>query len=397
MKKTLESKIMGINVIENFCIGYEHAPINAAFLKNSCSNARYNKIEFYAESSHIAAVKEILPDSVKSKIVFFPITNHRNSNFLKKVFLDLRYFRSMFKSGHKNVFITTLSNTNLIALKLLLLLYKNVNIEIVPHAILNTINSPIQSTFLKQVKRLLFFPLSFRWWFFHFNSKNLNYIILGEPIAKNLFLINEQISSYCRVIDHPYIYTADLSLNTFDPQKIKIGFLGIGTVEKGIDKFVEIIQKMNPEETKIEFHLIGKLHSALTCPDTLKMPSNQQGFISKEEMDALANEMDFFIFLLDDQDYRLRASGTFFDAVNYNRPIISLSNSFIDHYLKQMDLEELIFPNIEEIIIYLKSLHSMSPQQYDILKLQFGNLKRLLQEKSANGVKDTVVKAINAF
>ena len=45
--------------------------------------------------------------------------------------------------------------------------------------------------------------------------------------------------------------------------------------------------------------------------------------------------MDYAVFLHEKESYYLRASGVFFDAINYNKPIISIKNSYFEYYFNK--------------------------------------------------------------
>ncbi|MCT7551040.1 hypothetical protein N5U04_10565 [Aliarcobacter butzleri] len=367
-----------IVIVENFCIGYEHAPINAAFIQKKMIEFPEYKIEFYSEKNHSIAVQNILTFE-KEKVKFINIEIFRNKNFFYNLYKNLLFFFYIIKAN-ESLLITTLTIYNLIAIKLLLKIINGSNVEIVPHAVLNILSTNKNDSLLKRLKKIITYPIGVNFWFNNFNNKKLTYIILGEPIAKNLYSINYKLKYFSKVINHPYIYTNIINdTNNFCNKNIKIGFLGIGNMEKGIDKLFYIINKLKKYDIKIEFYLIGKLNDINNYPKELVVLSKDNKMISKEFMDEMAKRMDFYIFLLDKENYKLRASGTFFDAINYEKPIINLENDFINFYLKD-SCNSLNFKNIEDIINYLKELNKMSNKEYNILKNKFIKIKTSLME-----------------
>ena len=85
-----------IHIVENFCTNYEHAPINAAFIKNNLLKYPKYKIIFYAEELHIKAVKGILKEYALG-VDFICINTYRGKSFFYNLANNFIFFYKLIK------------------------------------------------------------------------------------------------------------------------------------------------------------------------------------------------------------------------------------------------------------------------------------------------------------
>ena len=106
-------------------------------------------------------------------------------------------------------------------------------------------------------------------------------------------------------------------------------FLGVGTMAKGADLFVEIARQAKNAGLPGRFEMYGVLHPSLSHLDVshLDHPPAQQGLERQQFVDGLARS-DFVIVPYDPAYYTFSASGILVDAVAALKPIVTLPVSF---------------------------------------------------------------------
>ena len=118
------------------------------------------------------------------------------------------------------------------------------------------------------------------------------------------------------------------------------------------------------------------MHKNINIPSNITIESPGNTMLGPSKMSELLYEMDYFVFLQTD-NYMFRASGTFFDAVNYEKPIITLENDYISYYMRKASLCNLIFSDLFEIAEYINSPDFININNYHLLCQKVSNLKSL--------------------
>jgi glycosyltransferase involved in cell wall biosynthesis len=206
----------------------------------------------------------------------------------------------------------------------------------------------------------------------------LQYIVLGDPVyevIKHIFLKKPII------INHPYIFSSKISLeNNFNP--LIIGQIGSGDKGKGTHYLFEIAKNMKKEieEKKIKFVLIGKLSDTLLVLDE-GLVEYQMEIIEQDKFVSLINDLHFTLQLRNNTAPQATASGSFLDTLKYNKPFFSFHNSFIDYYLKQIDMQNYTCNSIENLIDNLRWFLSLDykkkKDEYDTMVCGIQQLKKL--------------------
>lgn len=327
--------------------GHEHSQFNAALITVVQNAFPNKKILFLAEKEHIFHVQEILiKNSVNIKF------KYKNIKVIPQNLVDpLRFpfeyilFKKIFKLGKQlnseRIIINNIRRPSIVSLKILMKKYKDLKIIVVLHGILESIyNSPFKITEL---------PFWFRYWILFGNNDQLRYLVLGSSIEKELLKELPSLKKYLISIDHPYFFSKKTPTKySKEDNIIKFGFFGFGSIRKGIDMFFKLAEDISNEKTryKPEFILIGNLQNQKFGPVTYKkidkiknsavfIPSNRKS-LSLDEFERYANMLDYSIILHKPQEHRLTAMASFFDAISYLKPIISLNNPFVSYYFNKM-------------------------------------------------------------
>ena len=214
-----------------------------------------------------------------------------------------------------------------------------------------------------------------------FRNRNLNIIpiFFGESVKNKLFsLFPNFTKENIIVIDHPYEYNIFYNHRTL---KNPIVFLNIGTgiITKKSHYIYELAKlcRENIEKDKIKFFQIGNISKeVLSYSNSLvKQLNKENSFMSTDVFENSLNNADYFIYFFTDNSlYDLCPSGTFFDAIKYQKPIVALHNPFFDYYFEKLGNIGYLCNNINEMAILLNNL-SLNLNQHEY-SLQLENLKK---------------------
>jgi hypothetical protein len=356
-------------IFEPQCYGFEHVSFNSSFLKMLLLTDKDENFLFVSEKSHFNSVKDEMNLSGKNnRFSFFEINKISRKGslvkkFLNEFFLHKKAFQLAKKYKSKKIIFSSVTKFGLLSLSLLTFIYRK-NVFVIPHSILEDfINSKTLNLFLS-----VLFP------------KRVNYIVLGEAIKENFLKFKPKLSENFFSIDMPYIYKKNIFHHTPNT-KLNFSFLGVGHKQKGIEKFLMLYNSIN-EDPKYkntadftinghipDFQILTKFQNTNIKLIGGEKPVSMNDYIKQFE------QIDFAIFLHDKDSYNLRASGVFFDAINFNKPIISLRNTYFEYYFKKYGDIGYLCNDLNEVINTIKSLLinrniNYKQQQNNIAKLK---------------------------
>lgn len=367
-----------LTIVESFCVNKEHVVVNTKLVKDFVNNNADCNVDFYGEKNHIKAIKELLSAEETNRVNFIIIKIKRNVNVITSLLYQLKViFNVLFCSDSKRFLFCSLLADSQIVIKALSIFIK-ADLYAIPHASLCDLDNKYE---LKKPKEYFKYLFSFKFWFINFKTSKICYVFLGKHIEKNLHEKKMLKGIKYKVIEVPYLYTEEVKLEENIKMPLegmgKVGFLGQGTVEKGFDKFIElsIVSCLSSENM---FYLAGGLHSSYkSLPVSIHTLEEHDGLIDFKQMMALAYKMDFFVLFLDSKAYELRASATFFDIVNLNKPMIVLKDNF--KYSESLNVSSesvgIVCDNLDDII---KRLKNISVEEYFSYKKALFELKSQL-------------------
>lgn len=169
------------------------------------------------------------------------------------------------------------------------------------------------------------------------NDKNTFYFVLGESIQKNLVkYLNNNIQVLN--IDHPYIFPS-ISNKEMDNNLLKFGCIGLAGIRKN-SHFIfrlghEFKDYINSKEAM--FEIIGMMDSTMDLYVNQLVKYQDIGeMLNSDEFEKKVKNIDYAIFFYDNSHYSLCASGAFFDAIKYEKPIIAIKNDFFEAYFDKL-------------------------------------------------------------
>ncbi len=213
--------------------------------------------------------------------------------------------------------------------------------------------------------------------------KNIYYLVLGDSILRNLrLLLSPNFQNRFLSVHHPYIGSAVAGCNRTDRKKIRIGTIGIPAGNKGIETVIRLAAA-DRQKNFYEFSLNGYLGhigdklteiwaAGIDVPDTVE-------FLSREELSSRIEKLDYALFVYPPEEYMLTASGSILDAVNYEKPVLSLKNDYFCYLFEKFGAFGVLFDSVDEMIeaLYAEDFVLPSPDRFD-----FKALKRQLSPES---------------
>ncbi|WP_372483391.1 hypothetical protein AB9J70_08225 [Elizabethkingia anophelis] len=178
--------------------------------------------------------------------------------------------------------------------------------------------------------------------FFKFRGKYTTVLFYGEPIKNSFFkLFPHYRKENVIVVDHPYNFNSKSILNSSE-KKLPIVISGIGTglMNKNSHLIYELAQSFEKEikHGLIQFRHIGNISDeVLSYKNDLVENIGNQEFMERDAFEEEIRKADIFVyFFKKDTLYDLCPSGTFFDAIKYQKPILALENPFFEYYINKL-------------------------------------------------------------
>lgn len=366
-----------ITIIDSFRHGEEHAPFNAAFVEVITKCYPYEKIKVIFQKDHLAVVGNILKqnsanETNRNYCAIKGIDSKQNTYklLLSYIIATFQDVRLLLVNRSKLSFFTSANPLSLPFIKLISILLGK-KIYVVTHGELEYLNRENDAT-LKFQTRLL--RKWYRLIFWKFLSKYFYYILLGSSIKNNLKSLNNPNYNEANfiVIDHPYFYPKKEEVRNFSIP-LKLGTIGHAAVIKGSHKIFELasMKKVEIHDKKIEFKIIGHISSCMFefQNNLVETPSNKH-FIPRAEFEQKVSELHYIVFFYPASMYEFIASGAFFDAIKFGKPIIALRNSFFESYFNRYGELGFLANSLKEVCEYIAHV---TPTVY---QEQLNNLER---------------------
>lgn len=334
---------MKIILIEPMCKNKEHNEFISNFIKVHIDD----DFKIFSESS---LAKNILAESYE-KLYLGDVS-----------FISMLYY--FFKEkGNLNIIFLSI-NKKFILFSIVFSFFKKIkSITIIPHAILNEIyRDKIDQTYRSKIKKIFFFTRFIFFLKLFLRTKKSKVLVLGKSIAINLNNLIKIKKDKIFWIHHPYDFTNYNKCIEITDSPKKIGFLGVPSKDKGFPVFSDFLEKHSSSvNNNYKFVHIGPSTSVVS---NLSSQFQQEGLITRVEFEQAVQQLHYIIMPLPYEEYVLRASGTFFDAVKFEKPIIYSKNPFIQSYVDEIGQVGVEFDfkkqSINELFEILNSLDYMT-------------------------------------
>ncbi|EFB4389434.1 glycosyltransferase, partial [Escherichia coli] len=294
-------------VFESICSEVFHSQFNSAYL-----SALEGDIVFSSTERHWFYIKKKLKKNIQWKK-----ESQRKKTILSNVLWALKNSKFMAKKAE----LIFLSSDIFIFYRCIILkLLGFENIKYVTHADLENIKNP---------RKIKDYVLFFRRHYFLMrllDAMDIKIVLLSRVIYNNLCEYIK-IKNY-EIIEHPYLYDEVFTKKKYERENIKIAFLGLPTKEKGFFWLYNELKKNNKIKN-CQFYLLGKCENVNYARDRFVFSFEYLDEITDDDIKKELSRMDYVIFPFAEEQYKLRASGTVFDALNARKPILVTNNLFI--------------------------------------------------------------------
>lgn len=328
--------------------GVYHAGVNSGLIRVMRKVFPEAEPVFYGEKSHTEACRGRLADvRIRfRKLPFFPAA--RKSTLLLRDFLGCFYAFWILAAARKTdaVFINNLLPLTHWTLFLWNKLFRR-RLFITLHGQMEAFRSdtPLRGT--KHYFRLTG-PIFRR-------DRSTRYVILGEPVYREIARL---FSPRPRpvVIDHPYDYDYRAEPPVY-AYPLRFGQIGTGNRGKGTQHLFELGERLREEieAGKIEISLIGRLDPELRASANPWVKWHEEP-LSAPDFEREINRLHYALLLRDAQTGRATPSGSFFDAVKYGKPFLSLDHPFVAHYAGRFPGCGEVYSSVEEVADAIRGL-----------------------------------------
>jgi hypothetical protein len=302
--------------------GLAHAPFNAALLHTAVLAFPEAKVSFRAFHDHVAAVRDVLGEhapEILTRVRWCELPPPRTSMLARWRFFA-REFATLRATGDR---LLLCSASRMMLMQLRRSVRPGDEVRAVLHGDLDQLERPGKDRFPASV-------MSLRRVLRHKLPPELRLIVLGASIRSCIPAAFEPAFANACVIDHPYHFGA------LQPRPEGPASFGVfGNAGDG-EEFATVARRVRQQAPEVSLSLIGFVGSesarALLSPlvagvGTVPLP--------REEFLARTARIGYALWLAQPGGYRLRASGTFFDALSFGKPLLFVANAFVDRYFEQ--------------------------------------------------------------
>lgn len=334
--------------------GDKHVHVNSGLLNIIKSSFKNQDIDIFCDDKHKSELSKYVKTSQFLNFNTFEFTGLkelRKRATLSKTFRESLLTYKIFKQARKNnaeliVFASAFPFTALVLnffswvfnQKIIVGLHGDIGV-------LNLKKNKITTIVYKYVVKLFF------------RTRPLNVILLfyGKTIEEQLFNVFPRFERRNVIsIDHPYNYNSELVVDNLEKENsVIIANVGTGLMNKNSHLLYQLaeMQKYNVENKKVKFIQVGNVsQEVMSYSNTYVDILNNNEFIPFDIFEGNIKKADYFVYFFKQNSlYDLCPSGTFFDAIKYKKPIISIRNPFFEYYFKKLGNIGYLCDSVEEI------------------------------------------------
>ena len=325
----MKNKFEKVYLIDSFSPKSHHEQYNASMA--IILSSIFNEVIYYVGSGQKESILTKMQDSkISHSKIKWKHLNVNNELKGKKEWIQ-RLLKSLYyniylllKISPKSLIIYNYNNPLALWAIKLINLFKHCKIILITHGELEYLSNDLSIPYARTTRLAgSFFKLSFK---FMRNTKNIYYLVLGESIKQNFISYNLANPSQIISLDHPYIFNQSLHLHN-NHEHPTIGIKNINS--SGLsDKYIQALADKYPN---LKFAIIS---SFTNLQGNNIQNYTQKGQKSRKEYEKVLSTFDALLFLYRRTEYKLKASGAIFDAIELGIPIIALKNDYFEYLFK---------------------------------------------------------------
>lgn len=369
----------------------EHAPVNRSFLETVRLAFPDEEIQVYGEEKHLGHLLAASEDDRFTGIKFLPVRRPARYETLRKRLLPdyglTKFILDRFKPGNQNLLIfTSLTMACLWTLRHQKNRLKGIDVWVIYHAGLQTLVGWRSRNPLKRIRGL---ETGLR---LACKGGGVQLIVLEQPILDTIKRELPELAGCVHLVEHPIPpgRFADAPVRLELP--LQIGFLGLGTKQKGIATFIDVaatIKQNFPE--KADFHVVGRLHTdidsnALPGIDSLTTKPSQSR-LKRDLYETLVRQMHYVCLFFEGKHYDVTASGVLLDCIGREKPVITSNIALFQKLNERYGDIGHICPDGRYARLIANLIENPDPERY---RRQVENLRKAKQARSPNQLALTI-------
>jgi glycosyltransferase involved in cell wall biosynthesis len=324
---------------------YNHLAVVKSFLFAFEKNSKDKKIHFVSSKEYFESIPIIFRENLNH--VRIGLSNSTIKNIFKIVFITLKILFKHRRSLDLKIFLLmSKSYSNLILKILSIFILRKHKIYILIHGELQNID--LKGTFFMnldgRIQKMTYFLDTII-------KSNLKFLIISNFVYKNLEDILGYKPKNIIRIDLPYFYDDNKIEYNINKSKLVISTVGVNSTKKNSQMLNELAIHF---KDKIALNLIEfcttSRSDGIIFNDLIITPNLKNNYLlSSEDYANLIKKSDILIYF-NDESYNMISSGSYFDAINFKKPILALRNSQWEYNFKEHGEIGFLCQNIDEII-----------------------------------------------
>ena len=209
--------------------------------------------------------------------------------------------------------------------------------------------------------------------------KNMKYLVLGESIKTSFTERYPSFEDKMLAVDHGSFYYHD------DNERLKdtvcFGIIGQINLYKNGNNLLKLCEKIEELNIKnFEFLFIGHIRTKgllekLKQYTFVKIYTDEFSFLTEEKFKALMGDVDYCLYTYNENMYTMIASGAFWDAIGFYKPIVTLKNQYFEYYFNKYGNIGYLADNISDLANEIKNL--TESKNMETYYAQIKNIKQI--------------------
>lgn len=386
-----------IRIIDTYSCFHFHEMFNSAFLVKIVLSKKNLSVSYYADKSNWDNIVKIISDNnidITDRISFkaikvFPKSWNSLGLLLRNILGAIKNVYYFLTATPNETIIYFMNNPiSIYILNFLAKRKKSKSIYIVCHGeielLIKNFSIKQPSFWYKKLYDSFFRNVTI--------SINLKFIILGGHIRDQLLkkYPRNSINNFC-VVDHPYLFsdvTDEIQTANKGLEPFRLGVIGTVSANKGFNDLLALADRLKKQidENKIEIYVIGSHSINVKDYPHLRIISITGEALETSVYNNSIKKLDYILFFYKSPFYSLTASGAIFDAVQYRKPIISLTNDYFEYVFRVSAPFGYLEKNIDEMENVINHILETKNLDGDIFKKNINIARDFFNAKKNNKV-----------
>jgi hypothetical protein len=320
-------------LVEPQCHKAEHSMVNALFINGLLKHSLGVNFIFFAEENHIELVSDNLHsiNQITFKSINIPKRGYSNARrLIKELKLVIKIFFYAKKIKCYKIVFLSCTSAGIFSIKFLSIFFKKINIFIVLHSVIETIDKKIK-------KPIWDYPFNLIYILSIFNKKNIKFILFNKYSFLRFEKDYKNLSSSFFSIEFPFEYIIKPTINsklTNNEDKIIFASIGDFNVRKNSLLFFDLANQNSQNNSNFAFWFIGRIDIFNIDVKNVHIVSSDH-ILDDKNYNNYIEMIDYAVFLFNYEFYRYTVSGTLYDAIFHLKPILAIRTPFFeDFFLK---------------------------------------------------------------